>query len=286
MIIGDDMANKLYEVNSTNLSKINAKLLYVTNAYFDTDWHSIQHSHPFTELFYLLRGKGEFHVEQDVYNLKEDDLVIVNANIMHTESSKDEEPLEYIVLGIEGVSLLSDSNDYVSFHNYADFKHEILFYIKTLLSEAKNKSEFYDIISQDLLEVLLVNIIRRTNIDLKISDTKKHNHKCAYIQNYIEANFSEDITLDTLCDISYMNKYYLVHSFKKFSGITPIKYLNNRRLKEACFLLKTTDHSISQISNIIGMSSQSYFAQSFKKEYNLSPLEYRIKHTKQKHDQA
>lgn len=269
------MANKLYEINDIGLSNINAKLIYVTSANYDSDWSSILHSHPFTELFYVIKGRGRFHVEKEIYDVKEDDLVIVNANVMHTESSKDEEPLEYIVLGIEGISLFSNENYSHSIHNYEDFKHEILFYIKTILKEAEAKSEYYNVISQNLLEILLINVIRRTKTKLEIEDSKKHNHECAYIKNYIDVHYRENITLDILSEISYMNKFYLVHSFKKYAGITPINYLNNKRLTEAASLLKNTDYSVAQIANIIGMSSQSYFAQSFKRNYKLSPIDYR-----------
>lgn len=272
------MGNKQYEINTNNLSKLDAKLLYVTSANYETDWHSIMHSHPFTELFYVIKGKGRFHVEDNVFDVQEDDLVIVNANVTHTESSNNFHPLEYIVLGIDGISLLTDEIDSPSFyslHNYENYKHEILFYIKTLLLEASTKSDYYDLMSQDLLELLIINIIRRTKTNLKVSDSKKFNRDCAYIQKYIDSNFSQNITLNDLCDISYMNKFYLVHAFKKYSGKTPIAYLNEKRLQESCMLLKTTDHSISQISSIIGMSSQSYFAQTFKNKFGMSPAEYR-----------
>ncbi|MDO4701070.1 MAG: AraC family transcriptional regulator [Erysipelotrichaceae bacterium] len=272
------MGNKQYDIASSNFTNINAKLIYVTSAKYETDWHSIMHSHPFTELFYVLSGKGKFYIEDDTFDVKEDDLVIVNANVRHTESSKDDEPLEYIVIGIEGISLLTqeiDQPEYCSIHNYRDYKHEVLFYLKTLLLEVAAKSEYYDLIAQNLLEVLLANIIRRTNTKLTIGDVCEANESCTYIKNYIESNYNENLTLDDLCKISYMNKYYLVHSFKKQFHITPIAYLNEVRLKEASKLLKNTNLSVSQIANIIGMSSQSYFAQSFKKVYRVSPNEYR-----------
>ncbi|MEG0359946.1 MAG: AraC family transcriptional regulator, partial [Anaerorhabdus sp.] len=105
---------------------------------------------------------------------------------------------------------------------------------------------------------------------------------CAYVKQYLDQHFSENINLDELAEMSYINKYYLVHTFKKYSGMTPINYLNYKRLKEACMLLKTTNHSIAQIANIIGMSSQSYFAQSFKKQFNMSPNEYRKQSSEKK----
>ena len=269
-----NMPNKLYEVNCSNLSKINCRLMYVTQAKYDTDWHSTMHTHPFCELFYVIKGRGLFHVEDECFNVKEDDLVVVNANISHTESSKQQKPLEYIVLGIEGISLLVENHRYI-LHNYEDYKHEILFYIKTLLLEASQKSAYYDIISQDLLEILIVNIIRRSHYTLKIQTSRKTNHECAFLEQYIDEHFSEDITLDKLAEISYMNKYYLVHAFKKYSGMTPISYLNQRRLQEACLLLKTTDYSISQIGGIVGISSQAYFSSMFRKTCGVTPQTYR-----------
>ncbi|MFV0379287.1 MAG: AraC family transcriptional regulator [Anaerorhabdus sp.] len=269
------MGNKQYEISNPTITKLNCKLLYVSQANYAEDWHSIAHSHPFTELFYVIKGKGDFHVDSESFFVKEDDLVIINSNTFHTETSSSTDPLEYIVVGIDGVSLLTSENKYYSLHNYADFKHEILFYIKTLLQEAKQKSDYYDVISQNLLEVLIVNIIRRTQTQITVETPKKSTRECAYVKQYIDQHYYEDISLDMLCSLSYMNKYYLVHSFKKFYNITPIHYLTTRRLEEACNLLKNTDHLVSEISQIIGMSSQSYFIQIFKKHYNTTPNKYR-----------
>ena len=75
----------------------------------------------------------------------------------------------------------------------------------------------------------------------------------------------EDITLQTLSDLTYLNKYYLVHAFKNYKGVSPINYLINRRLVEAKHLLATTNYPISKIAASIGFSSQSYFSQFRKK---------------------
>jgi len=85
----------------------------------------------------------------------------------------------------------------------------------------------------------------------------------------------EDITLQTLSDLTYLNKYYLVHAFKNYKGVSPINYLINRRLIEAKHLLATTNYPISKIAASIGFSSQSYFSQVFRKETGMSPNAYR-----------
>src|SRR5690554_1240529 len=102
------MSNELHKILTDTNEKVSANLIYVSKARYEDDWHSTIHSHPFTELFYVVNGSGNFIIEGKTYPVSENDLVIVNANVQHTESSKNANPLEYIVLGIEGLSLLLD----------------------------------------------------------------------------------------------------------------------------------------------------------------------------------
>ena len=272
------MSNQRYQVKDYKLEKMNVQLLYITQAKYDVDWHSIKHTHHFTELFYVLRGEGSFLVENEQFPVKEDDLIVVNPNVSHTEVSNPDSPLEYIVLGISGLQFLSEESgdvyDY-SIHNYYNYKHEILFYLRTLVEEIKNEDENYEAISQNLLEILILNIIRRTKKKILLKPTKKVNKECRFIEQYINEHYAEDITLQKLSDLTYLNKYYIVHVFKKYKGLSPINYLIERRIHEAKNLLETTNYSVSKISDITGFSSQSYFSQTFKKEMDMTPNQYR-----------
>ena len=104
--------------------------------------------------------------------------------------------------------------------------------------------------------------------------------ECAQIKEYLDTNYAEHITLETLTSLTHMNKYYMAHSFTKFTGMSPIQYLNRRRLETACQLLRDTDYSVSDISSQTGFSSQSYFTQIFRKFYGITPIKYRQIHTK------
>lgn len=101
------MSNILYRFNNIKSSEFSIKLLYVAKAKYEEDWHSTMHMHPFTELFYVVNGSDLFKIKDKSFPVKTDDLVTVNANLLHTESSKDSNPLEYIVLGVDGMSLKS-----------------------------------------------------------------------------------------------------------------------------------------------------------------------------------
>jgi len=278
-----------FEKNSKNLNQTpNASLLYVSRAKYEDDWHSTMHLHPFTELFYVIEGEGNFKVNNDKYKVRNDDLVIVNSNIQHTESSHKSKPLEYFVLGIDGIALnLSKDEDVFindteneeelfSIHNYSNSRHQILFYLEQIYTEAKNSKKNYQAICQNLLEVLILNLNRNldNNISLKEEITKVSKDS-AYIKKYIDIHYANDLNLDQLAAETYMNKYYLVHNFKKNFGQSPINYLIEKRISVAKRLLETTRHSIGDISQIVGFNSQSYFSQIFKKKSSLTPSQYR-----------
>lgn len=274
--------------NQQNLISINLgkmKLLYIESSKYDVHWHSTLHSHPFTEFFYVLKGKGQFRFKDNIImNVKEDDLVIINPNIAHTEISDKDYPLEYIVLGIDGIGFLTDLDDDQghSIHNYSNFKHEILFYLKTLHKEVADKEPYYELMVSNLLGVLIMNVIRRTVVDLSIApQNNKVNEDCIFIENYLNIHYQEPISLDTLAELTFMNKYYLSHIFKEHSGYSPIDFVLKKRVLEAEKLLTSTDLSISQISNIVGFASASYFSQYFKKQHANSPSQYRERFRKQ-----
>ncbi|MEG0737103.1 AraC family transcriptional regulator [Erysipelothrix sp. HDW6C] len=262
-----------------NITK--SKFLYISTSHYDVDWHSTLHSHPFTELFYVIRGQGSFQFrDQTTVPVKADDMAIINPNVLHTEISDPDNPLEYIVVGIDGVAFSIDEHDTgFSIHNYYKHKHDILFYLKSILVEKEDCDSYSEMIIDHLLKTLLINVIRRTSVSLNISDEDTSlNHDCIFIENYINIHYREKITLDLLASLTFMNKYYLSHMFKEHSGYAPIDFLLNKRIHEAEKLLANTDLSISQISGIVGFGSSSYFSQYFRKVHNMSASEYRKMH--------
>ena len=237
------------------LDKMSYRLLYISTSRYEGDWHSTPHAHHCTELFYVIRGKGSFLVNDNVFDVCEDDMIIVNPNVVHTEMSRGDSPLEYIVLGIEGLQ-------FTSFSEQED-------------EEEEEKDNNFEVVCQNLLEVLIINMVRRTKANLLIAPAKKVAKECRFVEQYINNHFREEISLELLSEKAFMNKFYLVHAFKQYKGISPINYLIQLRIKEAKELLSTTNYSISQISESSGFSSQSYFSQVFKKETGMTPNEYR-----------
>ena len=67
--------------------------------------------------------------------------------------------------------------------------------------------------------------------------------ECALAKRYIDTNYSQNITLDLLAEITHINKFYLAHSFTECIGQSPINYLADRRI-EACKELFTCEYNL------------------------------------------
>ncbi len=153
---------------------------------------------------------------------------------------------------------------------------QILNHLRFLLTEIENKQPGYNTVCQDILEVVLLLLMRHSRFTVTfIPSVRKSSRECAIVRRYIENHFKESLTLDDLAAVAHVSKYYLVHSFNREYGTSPINYLLSCRIQESRYLLSKTELPLSQISGLLGFSSPSYFSQSFKRIQGISPVEYR-----------
>lgn len=269
------MPSQKHPFQADSNSHTSAKLLYVTASKDEEDWPSFQHSHHFTELFYVRSGSGSFLLDDSSFPIAKDDLIIINPHIFHTEVSDQRDRLNYIALGIDGLSFsFPNGKDYHVF-NCVREKNNLLFYFMSMLTELETRRDGYQEICNAMLAILTVQLSRITGSDQALLSTEDTNHDLFRIRRYIDSHYQDNISLDFLAGMSHINKYYLVHTFSQAYGLSPISYLNERRIQVSKDLLETTDHSISEIARLSGFSSQCYFAQSFKKSCGITAREYR-----------
>lgn len=288
------MSNTRHRIEGKKSSSFGAStLLYVSTSKYEGDWQSILHSHPFSELFYVVNGNGTFVADGREFPVRKNDMVIINPHVQHTEKSLQTSPLDYIVLGIDGLAFSCESivtaQDSLSLHTPSGMVYKcnmpnskVYAYLNIMLEEISRKEENYESVCQNLLEVLLICMLRNDNLSIIQSNNTLINRECAQIKNYLDAHYAENITLNTLVEITHMNKYYMVHAFTRYAGLSPINYLLQKRIQEGKALLESTTHSIAQISELLGFSSQSYFSQAFKKATGKTPIAHRNEYQKQK----
>lgn len=242
----------------------------------DSNWKSVLHTHPFTEIFYVISGKGQFLFLNETCPISFGDLVIIPPYLEHTERSIPDFPLQYYVIGMDGI-LFRSKEQTIESQFLFNFSHTpfITNLVEQMYYEGKNQGYGSNLICQKLLEILILKITRNQSLTPDHSYARHMSKECAKIKEYLDTHYTEHITLDSLTRLTHMNKFYMVHSFTKYTGMSPIQYLNERRLETARRLLEETDHAMSSIASMVGFSSSSYFAQNFRKKYGITPTEYR-----------
>lgn len=101
------------------------------------------------------------------------------------------------------------------------------------------------------------------------------NRKIFYAKQFIHTHFSENISLNDVADAVRLNPEYLSRLFKSETGTGYTEYLTHIRLSHAKKLLKNTDMKVHEIASAVGYPNLSYFSSLFKKQYGLSPFDYK-----------
>ncbi|MBQ3193226.1 MAG: AraC family transcriptional regulator [Oscillospiraceae bacterium] len=253
------------------------KLLNIASAKYSGDWHCDYHTHEYMEIFYIFGGTGMFLIEDREQPVKVNDLVIINPDVPHAEANIRSQSLEYIVLGIEGIRLSAGKH---SNGRYCILDHyestEISGCLWNILREMEQKNTGFQDVCRACMEMLVIRLMRTTELTVSAEPQLTNGEQpCTAVKRYIDLHFKEPLSLEQLAGKVHMNKYYLAHTFKQEYGVSPISYMITRRIVESKYLLAETDLSLTQIAQLLGFSSPSYFSQAFRKSQGVSPMDYR-----------
>ena len=279
------MSNEFINLDSGSNTREDFQLRYISISKYEGDWQSLPQTHQFSELFYVLSGEGAFYIEDDKIPVKADDLMIINPHVEHTEKTLPNDPMEYIVFGVEGLAFSfidpdQDNTKGYSFYSYGSDKNQFINFAQLMMREFHEKKPGFEKVCHGLLQVLLVYISRKQNLSVISDSSFQLSKECALAKRYIDANYAQNITLDSLAEITHINKFYLAHSFTECIGQSPINYLTDRRLEACKELLTSSNLSVAQVASSVGFSSQSYFSQIFRKKTGMTPRQYRNRYAK------
>ena len=119
----------------------------------------------------------------------------------------------------------------------------------------------------------LVHSSSRRNITYKQSLASQH---ISRVINYINLHYNQDITIQDIAEHCRLDRSYLNRLINLSMSMTLQQFLISFRMKKACELLMTSEHSIGEISVMVGYPNQMNFSRTFKRELGLSPYQWRI----------
>ena len=191
------------------------RLLYAACANYSEEWNSTLHTHTCAEMFFITRGHGMFQVRRERFPVAINDLVVINIQGPHTEISQSDSPMEYVVLGVEGLETLTDLGGCALLHLLGE-QEAVTTCLRQMAREIRERQPGRDEVCQKLLEIILLRLLRREDFALSSApEGPRGSRECDLVRRYIDNHFKENLTLDQLAGMVHMSKYYLSHSFRK-----------------------------------------------------------------------
>lgn len=240
------------------------------------------HSHRnWLEITYVSSGHGEQIIGERNWHVREGDLLISNCNVVHGENPLSVSNFKTYCFNFSHVRLQGELENCVV--SGADLP---------VLSTGKHQDEINSLVEmmhthygqpgyEDVCQLLAasflalvhqINLERRPDVD---ETTARGNFAVSQIEQYINKNYQENLTLDSLADQFHISRYYLSHLFRKSTGFSLIQYLTQRRIGEAQILLQSSDRNVADIAQLVGFASSSYFNNVFRRYVGMTPVAYR-----------
>lgn len=228
------------------------------------------------ELEYVISASTSTHFNGKRYELSPNSFIIVKPNqkrvtlnnfkcyYIHLDLSQENEFFE----------LLKNLPDYVLLINPEQCKTTMKELISHLITHGYDpQCEFVNAKLLELFYHLKTNLTQ--NKFYTKNFLQSNNFFLPHVIDYINTNFANKITLQTLSErINYSPNYF--HSvFSNVMGTTPQNYITNVRISNAKYKLSNSSKSIATIAYECGFSSQSHFSATFKKYTKMTPNEYR-----------
>ncbi|AJH01931.1 AraC family transcriptional regulator [Clostridium beijerinckii] len=239
------------------------------------------HSHSFGPairqhylLHYILNGKGKYYVNNKCYELKKGEGFLICPGKSTYYKADKEDPWEYCWISFDGYDTgtilkscgLSKENLVFKDNGNGSFKDNILTLIHNYEINSNNE---YALLGQ--LYLCFSSIY-------DLSDSKERNTCESYADkalDYIYNHFSYDIKISDIAKYVGIDRTYLYKIFIEEYNISPQQYLISFRLNTAVNLLETTKMNITEISYSCGFRDTPTFYKHFKKQFNVTPIQYR-----------
>jgi len=258
--------------------------------YFGADWHY----HEEYELLFTIKGNGVRIIGDHMDYFEDPELILMGKNTPHifrNEKNSNNESVDYLVIKFgdffEGNSLFTLPEMIPIKQLLITSKRGIKFSAKTIEAVRSILLNMHKAVGVEkilnLIRVLHIlsteeNHAYLSNEDFRITDEAKREDRIQNVINYISENYTKDITLEDLAEVSYMTTNSFCRYFKSKTGKTAFQFIREYRINKACQLLINGVKSISDICYDTGFNSFSSFNRIFKSIKTISASSYRNKY--------
>lgn len=250
------------------------------------------HHHDFYEIYFFISGSVLYNIESRSYLLTPGDILLIQPMQLHQPVFDGKSGnYERIVLwldrnfleqfGLEGEPLIS------CFHNARpghagllrpdEHVRQKLQYLLELLLQEQDSCEYgHHISCLAYLSLILSQLCRLSTQEPLEVDTSNTSRVVYDVLEYINENYQENLSLDTLANRFFISKYHLSREFTRVTGSSVHQYVTQRRLITAKQMM-SDGMSTTSVCQHCGFGDYSSFYRAFKSAYRISPREFSLR---------
>ncbi len=258
------MDNNMYSVHHTTTER-------PANKHFEL------HNHDNYEIFLFIEGDTNYIVEENSYTLKPYDIIVIRKNEMHRAFHNSKTKYQRFVINV-----LPEFFEKFNCRQYEDNFFDTSLGNKISADVVMSKG-IYDAfmrlesytndlkdLNSPIAPAIITEILHLINNTDNYIDADIKNKSVGKIINYLNENFTDNISLDELEQKFFMSKHYICRSFKKVTGLTLHQYVTKKKMAYIRELIKN-GKNISEASSLAGYNSYASFYRAYIKEYNCPP---------------
>jgi len=276
------------------MKKFNLSFLLLNIGYAEhhSDWNWYNIRNPFFRIYYVAKGHARVTIDGEVYPLTQGHLYMIPPMTIHSDNCDSTFHLYYI-------HVFEELQKDISIFDLKTFPFEIdatafeIDLIKRLHTINPNKSlAFYDpkkytgepFITNlfvgknnyDFIETrgILLVLFSRFLAMAKDAVLTKDNRIFKAIR-FIREHLSESIKINDLTNECCLSEDHFIRLFKKEMGITPIDYINRKKIEQCQLRLLLCEDSIQEVAYSVSIFNISYFNKLFKKIVGTTPSEFK-----------
>ncbi|MEG0564658.1 MAG: AraC family transcriptional regulator [Hungatella sp.] len=251
----------------------------------------IRHLHSEYEIYYLLEGAQNYFIEHETYFVCAGTVVLIDRDKIHKTSTAGAAHQDRMVMELhqEWINPFLHAigfwtiEQFFSEYRIVQLDEAGQIYVKTLFlaigEEMRTKKLGYECIVKMKLAEFMFYILRFQNRKDSnrtgcVVQSPKYS-KVHEVADYIQSHYRDPLSLQSLAEEFYVSKCYLSRIFKAVTGLTVHEYIAIQRVKQGKYLLEQETYNITQISELVGFDSITYFEKVFKKYTGHTPGKYR-----------
>lgn len=235
------------------------------------------HFHEYYVIGFIEKGQRLLSCKNKEYTIEPGDLLLFNPRDNHTCEQVDGKTLDYRCINIKPETMRKAVFEITGKEYLPYFIPQVVFHSEfvAVLRELHQMimDEERDFRKEEIFFFLLEQLIEEYTEQIVPAENAEQSTEVRAICEFLENHYMENITLDDLCKLIGLSKYYLLRTFTKQKGISPYSYLETIRIDKSKKMLEQGILPID-VALQTGFTDQSHFSNFFKKFIGLTPKQY------------